>query len=204
MKIQQTKLGFLPAAQLSSCPTTTTRKLFATVCSQKPALDDAVNHMEQRNHEHGISPVHKTNLSLIMSIRNETRTIAEVLHGLQRQSYTGFELIAFDEQASKSTRRILEEAAGRDPYMHVLDNLHRFNSYSLEERIQLSIVILVLYLLLDFDFSTQNSRRLREAATLPVLFAIYPLFHFSYGCGSLVSLLTLPFWRKATRGERQV
>ncbi len=63
------------------------------------------------------------------------------------------------------------------------------------------LVVLLPYILLDLYFSAHDSRRLGEIATLPALFGIYPLFHFSYGWGSLVSLLTFPFWRKTINGK---
>jgi len=63
-------------------------------------------------------------------------------------------------------------------------------------------IVLIPYALLDLFFSAQDSRKLGAIFTLPVLFGIYPLFHFSYGWGSLVSLLTFPLWRKTTSRSR--
>ena len=73
----------------------------------------------------------KPKISLIMAVRNEAKTIAGVLHSLQKQSFTDFELIVSDGRSEDGTAAILADFCRTDPRIHWMENNRCYTSHGL-------------------------------------------------------------------------
>jgi glycosyltransferase involved in cell wall biosynthesis len=72
-------------------------------------------------------------VSVIMPVRDEARAIREAVESLLQQELPGLELeiLAVDGRSTDGTREILEELAGGEPRLRVVDNPHRLTPHAM-------------------------------------------------------------------------
>jgi chlorobactene glucosyltransferase len=60
-------------------------------------------------------------VSYLVPVRNEARNIASCVQSLLAQDYPSFEVLVLDDQSDDGTRKILEQIAGSQPKLRVID-----------------------------------------------------------------------------------
>ena len=111
-------------------------------------------------------------LSVICPIYNEEKYIARCIESIMTQDYPkdDLEVLFVDGMSTDRTREIIASYLPQCPYLRVLDNPHKIVPYAMNKGIS-------------------------EAKVFYLLWSFITL-HCSYGWGSLMGILSLPFTKR--------